>query len=1193
MRFHDTLFVGIAPFFSRCAAITPPALNLVNSTDLGLESLDPATYAQILELGGQFGGVDKCQLACKVLSVLSPTKLTTPSSPSYIPLPYWSVQQAEVVPSCRFDVTIPQDISTTIKISQLTDCPFAVKSGGHASFAGASSIKNGILVNLQNLNTVQLSADRGTVSIGPGNTWYDVYRVLDPLGISVVGGREAGVGVGGLTLGGGISYFSGKYGWACDNILNYEVVLADGSIVNASPTSHPDLYQALRGGSGTNFGIVTRFDAFAFEQGLLWGGSRFYSLASNASLSDVFSQFIVDAPTDEDAHLYIGYGYVPSLGGFVTLSGPVWKTVTFKNNATFFKKIHEIFVEEANRVVDAPGIMPFMALQPLSLNIIKQMQKRSGNTLGLKTEEGPFSIMNLNWGWENEEDDEKVFTALNRFVERIVDLAKEWGLDNQFIYMNYASKEQDVFGGYGEVNEKKLRDIQRSAAGPLWRNGTSRNFIRGGERKRDSVTPIAITILPGTVTSPITSSTVQPESTPSIEGTTTSSTSVTALSSQSIRTSATSVVQSTEGSKTTESKSATITSSTSSNEDNESKTSLSSTTSPSQLVSSIISSTGGTAPARSSQVSNTETRDGSRIPTATELTLTITPPLNTAPTGKSSTKSLTSSQATSESQASSFSSSQVSLQTTTFAPLPTTLPESSITAKASSTLLDSSTLLSLNSVQTTTFPLLPTTSSKATVTPESSSGETSEGSSSATLTLAPTLVSSISVAPFGTGNSSTAATGIPQSSSNSDPSSASTVSVTTEASGVSSQTSIRETLSPITVLSSTAGASSLVESVLSTKETSKVTAQPQSTIAQTRTTVTQAPVSTTGASEQSIISQTSITGDSSQATSSDSLQTTFVYVTTVVLSSTLGVIPTSSSSSTTSTSSIQVKTTKSSTSSFSSAATTIKPSEISAITSSSEPQTTIFPELPTTQPASTAAIFTTTVTPSTKTKESSSSTTKIPTSTSSITETTIQESVIAPTTQRTTADVPKTTEIASTIIISVNTADSNNGAITALTIIPVTAGSGSKSNSGSSNDAPRTTTSDENAETTTSRIIINASPTATTTAGGNGLAQTTPSPLPSSQTPVRTSTSAIDDGLKTTTLSISPPRETSITIATAPALTSAPVATSTSTVGNVCLGVGGDGKITSMSSCVGGATETETETVSVTVTARETVTVRG
>ncbi|KAI9641273.1 hypothetical protein NHQ30_010074 [Ciborinia camelliae] len=69
--------------------------------------------------------------------------------------------------------------------------------------------------------------------------------------------------------------------------------------------------------------------------------------------------------------------------------------------------------------------------------------------------------MNLNWGWENEEDDERVFEALNKFVERIVDVAKTMELDNRFIYMNYASKEQDVFAGYGEANEKRLRSVQK------------------------------------------------------------------------------------------------------------------------------------------------------------------------------------------------------------------------------------------------------------------------------------------------------------------------------------------------------------------------------------------------------------------------------------------------------------------------------------------------------------------------------------------------------------------------------------------------------------------------------------------------------------------------------------------------------------------------------------------------------------
>jgi FAD/FMN-containing dehydrogenase len=81
-----------------------------------------------------------------------------------------------------------------------------VKSGGHAAFAGASSIENGILVNLAKLNEVTLSGDRKTTRVGAGNVWSDVYEVLDPLGVSVVGGREAGVGVGGLTLGGRLMF---------------------------------------------------------------------------------------------------------------------------------------------------------------------------------------------------------------------------------------------------------------------------------------------------------------------------------------------------------------------------------------------------------------------------------------------------------------------------------------------------------------------------------------------------------------------------------------------------------------------------------------------------------------------------------------------------------------------------------------------------------------------------------------------------------------------------------------------------------------------------------------------------------------------------------------------------------------------------------------------------------------------------
>lgn len=86
----------------------------------------------------------------------------------------------------------------------------------------------------------------------------------------------APVGVSGLVLGGGISFFSNERGWACDNVASYEVVTASGKIVTATPDQNKDLFWALRGGSG-NFGIVTNFELEAFPLGMMWGGSRIYS----------------------------------------------------------------------------------------------------------------------------------------------------------------------------------------------------------------------------------------------------------------------------------------------------------------------------------------------------------------------------------------------------------------------------------------------------------------------------------------------------------------------------------------------------------------------------------------------------------------------------------------------------------------------------------------------------------------------------------------------------------------------------------------------------------------------------------------------------------------------------------------------------------------------------------------------------
>lgn len=115
---------------------------------------------------------------------------------------FWSGIQIDVTPSCVFAPSKPADLSVLLLISRLTQCPFALRSGGHAAFAGASSIEGGITVSLARFNEISLSKDRKVAAVGSGNVWGTVYEYLEPYDLTVIGGRLYDVGVGGLTLGG-------------------------------------------------------------------------------------------------------------------------------------------------------------------------------------------------------------------------------------------------------------------------------------------------------------------------------------------------------------------------------------------------------------------------------------------------------------------------------------------------------------------------------------------------------------------------------------------------------------------------------------------------------------------------------------------------------------------------------------------------------------------------------------------------------------------------------------------------------------------------------------------------------------------------------------------------------------------------------------------------------------------------------
>jgi FAD/FMN-containing dehydrogenase len=116
-------------------------------------------------------------------------------------------------------------------------CRFAVKCGGHSRFPDDSVSLGGVTIDLGLINDTVVSADRTTARVGGGALSRQIFASLDPYGLAYVGGRVGQVGIGGFTLGGGSSVLAAKYGWALDNVLEYEVRLA--SIVMAQhSTAH-------------------------------------------------------------------------------------------------------------------------------------------------------------------------------------------------------------------------------------------------------------------------------------------------------------------------------------------------------------------------------------------------------------------------------------------------------------------------------------------------------------------------------------------------------------------------------------------------------------------------------------------------------------------------------------------------------------------------------------------------------------------------------------------------------------------------------------------------------------------------------------------------------------------------------------------------------------------------------------------
>ncbi|KAL4931415.1 FAD-binding oxidoreductase [Aspergillus undulatus] len=421
---------------------------------------------------------------------------------------HWSLT-AQLKPWAIVQPRTTEEVSKAVKaIVDAPDVRFAVRSGGHMQWAGASSIADGITIDLGLMASTTYDAKTEIASLQPGGSWAVSYKELEKHGRMVAGGREGKVGIAGLLTGGGKTFYTCRVGWGCDQIVNYEVVLADGSIVNANSETNPDLFRAVKGG-GNNFGIMTRFDMVTFPAKNIWNATQKISKQHTAEVVEALIHFEKNLSATPNDHILVMWTYIPkaedhiivmdlvnldgqedaeTLGGFLSIPGQrddyttsvatkletfivpsgrhdTWFTLTFKADARIILKASEVFealIETVKTQIPDHNFSSQMVLQPLAASFAQHSVARGGNMLG--TERIKDDCIILVWALEvaTAELNETVGRpALRVAIDEIESFAKSVDGDVDFRYLNYCDGSQDPITRYGEENVRKMREVSQ------------------------------------------------------------------------------------------------------------------------------------------------------------------------------------------------------------------------------------------------------------------------------------------------------------------------------------------------------------------------------------------------------------------------------------------------------------------------------------------------------------------------------------------------------------------------------------------------------------------------------------------------------------------------------------------------------------------------------------------------------------
>jgi len=255
------------------------------------------------------------------------------------------------------------DVIACVNFARDHEVLLAVRGGGHNG-PGLGSCDDGLVIDLSRLRGVRIDANARTVRVEGGCTSGDVDHATHAFGLAVPFGIVSTTGVGGLVLGGGGGYLTRRYGLTIDNLLEADVVLADGRLVVASAHENDDLFWALRGGGG-NFGVVTSFVFKAHPVSTVFAGLTFWTLDRAREILQWYRDYLPRAPGE--LYGFFGFKGVPPIAPFPEelqgkrVCGVVWCY------SGALDKVDAVFkpVRELRPAFELLQPMPFPAFQSL------------------------------------------------------------------------------------------------------------------------------------------------------------------------------------------------------------------------------------------------------------------------------------------------------------------------------------------------------------------------------------------------------------------------------------------------------------------------------------------------------------------------------------------------------------------------------------------------------------------------------------------------------------------------------------------------------------------------------------------------------------------------------------------------------------------------------------------------------------